>query len=101
MHLGHTDTTKPGQMKGADTLIGFSRGGYSSYLDIFDAVYKDAEQNNSMFGLERGFQNIYEANSKLVSELTNERILGFEALRFKDVARTRRQLHPRSRHGGH
>lgn len=88
MHLGHTDTTKPGQMKGADTLIGFSRGGYSSYLDIFDAVYKDAEQNNSMFGLERGFQNIYEANSKLVSELTNERILGFEALRFKDVARS-------------
>lgn len=88
MHLGHTDTTKPAQMRGADRLIGFSGGGYSTSGEIFDAVFADAEQNNSMFGLHQGFQDIYQENTKRAFDLAGEAIPGFETLRFKDVARS-------------
>ena len=88
MHLGHTDTTQPAQLRGADRLVGFSGGGYSSYGDIFDAVFNDARDNNSMFGLHQTFQDIYQANSKMAFDLAGESIPGFETLRFKDVARS-------------
>jgi hypothetical protein len=88
MHLGHTDTTRPAQLRGEDSLLGFSGGGFSSYGDIFDAVYDDARDNNSMFGLQRTFYDMYEANGKLVYNLTSEDIPGFAPLRFKDVARS-------------
>ena len=88
MHLGHTDVTQPAQMKGTDRLVGFSGGGYSTSGEIFDAVYEDAKNNNSMFGLHQTFQDNYQANSKLAHELAGESIPGFETLRFKDVARS-------------
>lgn len=86
--LGHTDTTKPAQMRGTDRLVGFSGGGYSTTGEIFGAVYEDAKNNNSMFGLQQTFQDTYQANSKLAHELAGESIPGFETLRFKDVARS-------------
>ena len=86
--LGHTDTTQPAQLRGADSLIGFSGGGYSTSGEIFDAVYEDAKINNSMFGLQQSFQDMYQANSKIAHELAGESLPGFDTLRFKDVARS-------------
>tara|TARA_R110000744_G_scaffold247892_1_gene364341 strand:- start:2546 stop:4495 length:1950 start_codon:yes stop_codon:yes gene_type:complete len=86
MLLGHTDTTKPAPMRGTDRLVGFSGGGHSTSGEIFDAVFDDAEQNNSLFGLHQGFQDIYTENSHQAYKLAGQNIPGFETLRFKDIA---------------
>ena len=86
--LGHTDTTQPAPAKGMAALRGFSGGGYSTSGEIFDAVFDDAEKNNSMFGLHQEFQDLYQENSKRAFDLVGENIPGFETLRFKDVARS-------------
>jgi hypothetical protein len=87
-HFGHTDTTKPAQLHGTDALLGFSSGGYSGYGDIIGAVYDDARDNNSMFGLHQMFFDMYEANAKTAFDLAGEDIPGLAAIGFKDVARS-------------
>lgn len=88
MFLGQTDTTRPAELSGSDKLQGFSGGGYSTAGDIFDAVYDDAKMNNSMFGLQQNFQDLYETNADRVFELTGEQIPAFNTIRYKDFARS-------------
>jgi len=75
-------------MHGTDRLLGFSGGGYSGYGDIIGAVYDDARDNNSMFGLHQMFFDMYEANAKTAFDLSGEELPGFAAIGFKDIARS-------------
>jgi len=88
MFLGQTNNTQPAELVGKDRLNGFSSGGFSSYGDIYDSVYEDAKQNNSMFGLQNNFNDIFVKNQEKVFELTEQEIPGFETLRYKDIARS-------------
>jgi len=88
MLLGHTDTSKPAPARGLDRFQGFSGGGFTPYGEIFDKVFFDGMMNNSMFGLQQEFADIYAENTRLAFNLAGEHIPGFETLRFKDVARS-------------
>jgi hypothetical protein len=88
MFLGQTDTTRGSKPAEGDRLSGFSGGGFSTTGDIFSAVYDNAKNNESMFGLQQNFQDIYTKNSQMAQDLAEEHIPLFETLRFKDVARS-------------
>mgnify|MGYP003640220894 CR=1 FL=1 len=88
MFLSTPDLQAPGELTGTDALNGYSSGGYSNYGDIADAVMDDAKLNNSMFGMHLAFQEKYKENAAKVFKLTQERLPEFDAMRYKDIAKS-------------